>query len=432
VDPVELLRALLRFDTSNPPGDVRACIDYVGGLVRDAGIEPAVRAGEEQRPNLVARLPGRGDAPALLLQGHVDVVPARPDEWSRDPFGAELVDGVVWGRGALDMKGGVAMMVAAFLRAAREDFKPAGDLVLAVLSDEEVGSTHGAKYLVSEHPELFADARYALGEIGGFTRWVGDRRIYPIHVGEKQRCLLRATLHGRGGHASTSVRGTAANKLGRFLSVLEQRRLPVHLTPMVREMLHAMGSVLPFQRRAAMRALAVPVLTDRVLDLLGADARALDPLLHNTATPTVVAGGASTNVIPTEITVDLDGRVLPGQTPEDLVEELHTLVGDLADVELVMHEPAAPADPDMALYPMLAEIMREHDPGGHPIPALVAGFTDARCFAQLGIQTYGFLPMRLPRDITTGLIHAADERIPAEAIEFGTSCVWEVLRRYSA
>ena len=430
--PVELLRALLRFDTSNPPGNERPCLEFVAGLLRAAGIEPQLLGRDPERPNLIARVRGRGTSPPLLLYGHVDVVPANSAEWRHPPFAGELVDGEVWGRGALDMKGGVAMIVAAVLRAARERLEPAGDLILALASDEETGSEMGAKYLVEEHSDLFEGVRFALSEIGGFTEWVGDRRLYPVQVAEKQRCLIRATIGGQGGHPSTVVRDTAAMKLGRLLTTLEKRRLPVHVTSAVREMLGAMASALPVHQRVALRPLAVPRLTDRLLDLFGKEAVSLDPLLHNTATPTVVRGGESTNVIPTEITVDLDGRVLPGQTPPDLVRELEALLPGLAEFGLVHEEPAARADPDLALYPMLAEIIRERDHVGTPMPTLIPGYTDARHFARLGIQTYGFLPMRLPPHITTALIHAPDERIPAEAVVFGADCVYEAIRRYRA
>jgi acetylornithine deacetylase/succinyl-diaminopimelate desuccinylase-like protein len=430
--PVELLRALLRFDTSNPPGNERPCLQFVSELLQNAGVGVRFFARDDQRPNVVARLHGRGDSPPLLLYGHIDVVPANASEWKHDPFGGELIDGEVWGRGALDMKGGAAMLVSAVLRAAREGLAPAGDLILTLASDEETGSELGAKFLVEQHAGLFEGARFALSEIGGFTQWVAGRRLYPIQVAEKQRCLIRATVRGAGGHPSTIVRGTAANKLGRLLTRLEKRRLPVHLTPVVREMLEAMASALPIHERLALRPLTVPALTDRLLDLFGKDAESLDPLLHNTATPTVIRGGQSTNVIPTEIAVDLDGRVLPGQTPDDLVRELEALLGGLAEVELIDAEPPPRADADLTLYPMLADILREHDPGGTPMPTLVPGYTDARYFAQLGIQTYGFLPMRLPPHITTALIHAPDERIPADAVEFGASCVYEAVRRYSA
>ena len=429
-NPVELLRALTRFDTSNPPGDVRACVEFVAVLLRERGIEPLVVGLEPERPNLIARLPGRGSSPPLLLYGHLDVVPASPAEWTRPPFDAELVDGEVWGRGTLDMKGGVAMMLSAFLRVAAERLEPAGDLILALTSDEETGSEFGAKYLVEEHADHFDGVRYALSEFGGFTQWTGGRPLYPIQVAEKQRCLVRATIRGTGGHPSTVVGGTAAGKVGRVLRALEKRRLPVHVTPVVRSMLEAMAGALPLHERLALRPILIPAFTDRLLDLFGKDGAALDPLLHNMATPTVLRGGDSTNVIPTEVMVDLDGRVLPGQTPVDLVRELEALLPGLAEFEIVREEPAVRADPDLTLYPILAEIIQEREPAGTPFPMLLPGYTDARYFSRLGIQTYGFLPMRLPKHITTKLIHAADERVPADAIEFGAECVYEVVRRY--
>jgi acetylornithine deacetylase/succinyl-diaminopimelate desuccinylase-like protein len=431
-DPVDLLRELIRFDTSNPPGNERACLEFVAGILEQSAIESRFLARDPERPNLVARFAGRAKAPPLLLYGHIDVVPARADEWLHPPFAGELVDGDVWGRGALDMKGGVAMLVTALLRIAAADGPPTGDVVLILTSDEECGSELGAKFLVDEHAELFTGVRYAFSEIGGFTEWVGDRRLYPIQVAEKRRCLVRATITGTGGHPSTVVRGTAAAKLGRLLRALDKKRLPAHVTPHVRWMVAAMAEALPAHQRIASRALLSERLTDRLLDLLGKDAAALDALLHNTATPTVVRGGESTNVIPTEFTVDLDGRVLPGQTPADLVRELKGLVGELAEFEVVHAEPAVPAEPDLTLYPMLAEIIRREDPDGVPIPALIPGYTDARYFAQLGIQTYGFLPMRLPKAITVDLIHAPDERVPAEAIHFGAGCLVDAIRRVSA
>jgi acetylornithine deacetylase/succinyl-diaminopimelate desuccinylase-like protein len=394
------------------------------------GVEPRFVAGDPERPNLVARLPGKGAAPPLLIYGHVDVVPANAAEWRHPPFSADIVDGEVWGRGALDMKGGIAMILAASLRAATEGLAPAGDLIIALTVDEERGSELGAKYLVEEHPELFAGVRYALSELGGFTQWTGGRPLYPIQVAEKQRCLIRATIRGEGGHPSTIVRGTAAAKLGRLLTTLEKKRLPVHVTPVVREMLRAMAGVLPLHERLALRPVLVPALTDRLLDLFGKDGASLDPLLHNTATPTVLAGGDSTNVIPTEVSVELDGRVLPGHTPRDLVRELEGLVDGAADFEIVREEPAARADADLTLFPVLADIIRELEPQGTPIPMLLPGYTDARYFSRLGIQTYGFLPMRLPTHITTALMHAPDERIPADAVTFGSECLYEAIRRY--
>ena len=429
LDPVTLLQELIRFDTSNPPGNERACLEYLAEILGTAGIECRLVAREHERPNLLARVPGEQNAPPLLLYGHVDVVPARAEEWKHPPFGGDLIDSAVWGRGALDMKGGVAMLVSALVCAA-EEAPLESSVVLALTSDEERGSHLGAKFLVEEHADFFAGVRYALGEIGGFTEWVGDRRLYPIQVAEKQRCLVRATVHGAGGHPSTVVRGTAAAKLGALLKTLDGKRLPAHVTPSARRMLTVMADAFPPHERLALRGLQQERATNPLLRALGQQAAPLDAILHNTATPTVIRGGESSNVIPTELSVELDGRVLPGFGPGDLVRELEDLAGDLAEFELVDEEPPPTADADLALYPMLADIISRRDSGSVPIPALLPGYTDARYFARLGIQTYGFLPMRLPREITVDLIHAPDERVPADAIRFGTECLLEAIQRY--
>src|SRR5579884_941105 len=255
VDPADLLQDLIRFDTSNPPGNERPCLEFVASALAEAAIESRFIAKEPDRPNLIARVRGAGEASPLLLYGHVDVVPARPEGWTRQPFSGDAVDGVIWGRGALDMKGGVAMLIAALLRVAGRASPPAADLILVLTSDEERGSRLGAKFLVDEHPELFSGVRYAFSEIGGFTEWVGDRRLYPVQVAEKQRCLVRATIRGAGGHPSTVVRGTAAAKLGRFLTRLDKRRLPAHVTPLGREMIGAMAAALPAHQRLALQGL---------------------------------------------------------------------------------------------------------------------------------------------------------------------------------
>lgn len=429
LDPVELTQALIRFDTTNPPGLERECIQFLSGVLRRAGVEPTIVGRDRDRPNLVARLPGRAAAPPLLLHGHVDVVPATPSEWIRPPFAGDLVEGELWGRGALDMKSGVAMLVAAFLGA--RDEPPAGDVILALVSDEEKGSDYGAAYLVDEHAHLFDGVRFAVGEGGGGKQWIGGRPFYPISVAEKQRCLIRATMRGSGGHASLVVRDSAMGRLGRLLDALERKRLPVHVTDVVREMLAAMASRLPLHERLALRPALVPALTDRLLDVFGRDGDALDPLLHNTATPTVVRAGESTNVVPTEVTVEIDGRLLPGQTPMDLVGELERLVPGVARYEVVREEPALPAKRDMTLYPLLAGVLAERDPASFPFPVLLPGFTDARHFAKLGIQGYGFLPLSLPPGVPTTLAHAPNERVPAEAVRFGTACLGDVLRRYA-
>jgi acetylornithine deacetylase/succinyl-diaminopimelate desuccinylase-like protein len=427
---VELLQSLIRFDTSNPPGNERACIEFVGRLLEEAGIEHRYLALEAERPNLVARINGRGEAAPLLLYGHVDVVAADPQEWRHPPFGGDFVEGEVWGRGALDMKGGVAMLLSALMSALSTENPPAGDIILALTSDEEAGSHTGMKFLVEGHAELFDGVRHALSEFGGYTLWQNGRRFVPIQVAEKQRCLIRATVSGKGGHASTIVRGTASEKLGVLLSRLASHRLPLHVTPVARLMLESMAQELPRHEQLAIRGLLTRGVGAPLLRVLGKAERMVAPLLCNTATPTGIQGGTGSNVIPTELSIELDGRVLPGLTTEALLDELESLAGGRATFELLSKEPAAPASPDLSLMPLLTAVMTERDPGCVPIPMLLPGYTDARYISKLGIQTYGFLPMRLPPEIGTSLVHAADERIPAETLEFGTNCLLDVIHKY--
>ena len=427
--PVELLRQLIRFDTTNPPGNEAECIAYLRRLLEDAGCEVELYAKDPARPNLVSRLKGSGDRAPLLLQGHVDVVTTAAQDWMRPPFGGELVDGWVWGRGALDMKGGVAMMVSAFLRAAGDGAKLTGDVVLAVLADEEAGGDFGAKFLVEEHAHLFDGVRYSLGEFGGFTLEIAGRSIYPIQVAEKQICWLKATIPGRGGHGAVPQRGGTMARLGKFLSDLDRKRTPIHVTPVARAMIEGMAAAVSRPNRDVLRALLRPRLTDRVLPLLGDRARPMEGLLRNTVNATIIRASEKVNVVPSTVEVELDVRALPGFGPDDVLAEVRDLVGDDIELELVRYDPGPPA-PRLDQFDILAAILRELEPAAVPVPMLQAGVTDARFFAQLGIQNYGFLPLRLPGDFRfTNLIHAADERVPADAIEFGAEAVYRALQR---
>jgi len=431
--PVELLQSLIRFDTTNPPGNEAECIRYVDGLLTAAGFETALLARDPMRPNLIARLHGLGKARPLLLYGHIDVVTTENQRWQHPPFEGRLVDGYVWGRGAFDDKGGVAMLLAAFLRAKAEGLTPLGDVVLAIVSDEEHGGHYGAEYLVEDHPALFKGIRYAIGESGGFTFYIGRQRFYPIMVAEKQGCIIKATVRGPSGHALLPARGAATARLARLLERLDQRRLPVHMTSVMRQMLTRASQATPFPTSLVLSLLLKPALTDRLLDALGAKGQALDPLLHNTVTAYAIRGGESGKfVVPSEIIIELTASMLPGYTPQDVMAELRGIVGEEVELEVIgsAYQPN-PAEPDMGLFETLGGILREADPAGTPLPILIPTPTDGRTFARLGIQTYGFLPMKLPAWFDVSQIsHAADERIPAEALDFGASAIYKVLQRF--
>lgn len=428
--PIELLRDLIRFDTTNPPGNEGPCVAYVDRLLTGAGFETTILARDPARPNLITRLAGRGDAPPLLLYGHVDVVTTAHQAWTHPPFEGVVADGCVWGRGALDMKGGVAMMLAALLHARGRGLAPAGDVVLAVLSDEEAGGDFGARFLVESHPALFEGIRYAIGEFGGFTMHLAGKRFYPIMVAEKQICWLKATIRGPGGHGAMIMRGGAMAHLGTFLRRLDRGRLPVQVTPVVREMVEQMAAASPLPARALLSQLLNPRGADAALRVLGARGRMLEPLLRHTVNATIVSGGEKVNVIPSEITINLDGRLLPGFGPDALVEGLRRIAGSDFEIELVRHDPGPPA-PDMALFPTLSRILRQADPDGIPVPMLIPGVTDARHLSRLGIQTYGFLPMALPPDLPLAqVVHAADERVPTDALGFGARAIFRLLGEF--
>ena len=431
-DVVELLADLIRFDTTNPPGNESACIAYVQRLVEEAGVETRIVAKDDARPNLVARVPGAGEAPPLLLYGHVDVVTTAGQQWAHPPFGGELVDGWVWGRGALDMKGGVAMLVDAFLRAARGELKPRGDVILAVLSDEENGGDFGARFLAEEHADLFDGVKHALGEFGGARMPVGGRSFYPIQVAEKQICWLKGTVHGPGGHAAIGVRGSAMGKVGRILARLDSGRLPVHVTPVVRAQIEAMADAMPRPQSLLLRSLLDPRLAEIALRAPLPELRPLDRALRNTVSATIVHGGSKINVVPSEVELELDARSLPGFGPTDVIREIHSLVGPELELEVVRHDPY-PAHSDLSQLDTLSAILRELDPDAVPVPMLQVGVTDGRFFASIGIQTYGFLPLKLPDGFDfLKVIHAADERVPADAVRFGAEAVGRVLERYAA
>nr|BAV57449.1 peptidase M20 [Streptomyces sp. SANK 60404] len=434
-DVVELTRQLIRFDTTNPPGDEAACVRYVAGLLAAAGLETRLLGRDPARPNLIARLPGRGEAPTLLLHAHVDVVPTEGQRWTRPPFAADLVDGEVWGRGAVDMKGQLAMMLTAVLQLRAAGTPPAGDIVLAVVCDEEAGSAAGAKFLVDQHPELFDGVRYAIGEDGGATLSLGgDIRFHPIVVAEKRACWVRAVLRGATGHASRVTGDTGAvHKLTRLLNAIDGGGLGIVMTPAVDAMLKELEQALPWHasdRVAAFRA--DPADAGHLTGFDDRDIRYLRSIVQHTVNATVINGGTKTNVLPPEITVELDGRLLPGEfdTPGFLAE-LRARAGVEMELEVLVEGEQMPQPRLGAFYQRLAGVLKEHDPAGVPVPMVTTASTDARLFPRLGIETYGWLPLHHAGTTSyRDMLHVADERIAVDALRFGARCFHDLLLRY--
>lgn len=428
-DPVALLQSLTRIDTTNPPGNEAAAIDLLDETLSHAGISTRREALDPSRPNLIARVPGAGTAPPLLIHGHVDVVPTADQEWSHPPFSGDVVDGFVWGRGTLDMKGPVVTMVDALTRLAEDPTPPPGDVILCLVADEEAGGDHGVRFLVEQRPEIFEGVRYALGEFGGFPLVIGGTRFYPIQVAERLPVRVQAIVRGPGGHASLPLDDTATAEVGRVLVALARRKLPIHLTDAARLMIEGMVEHTTGATRAAVRMLLDERTAGVALRILRSQLGILEPMLRNMVTPTIVEGGTAPNVVPARVDVTLDGRMLPGVTSEELLAEVRAVVGDR--VELICHVDAPPVTggPDMGLYETLADAIRGRDPDGVPLPYLMPATTDGRWLAALGIQHYGFTPMTLPDGFQfQRTVHAADERIPVEALEFGAAAYLQVMR----
>ncbi len=428
--PELILQKLIQFNTTNPPGHEKACINYIKDLLGAYGIVSTIVSRDENRPNLIARLKGEGDAAPLLLYGHVDVVTTENQRWTHDPFAGEIIDGYVWGRGAVDMKGCVAMMIAAFLKAKVEQTQLSGDVLLVILSDEEDGGDDGAKFLVEQHPELFDGVHYALGEFGGFSMELEGVRFYPIMVAEKQMCSLKVTLRGQGGHGSMPVKDGVMNKLAVFLEKLNQP-LPIHITPVIMEMIEGIANEMPFPKKQALKQLANPRMTRTILKLLGKQGQLFEALLHHTVAATIIHTSDKVNVIPGEVTVEIDGRILPGFTEEQFLHELKELIKD-DEIEIeVTRADITNAKVDMELFDRLATIIKEKDPDGVPIPFVLPGVTDGRFLSSLGIQTYGFTPLRLPPEFDfLKTVHAEDERVPVDALYFGADGIFKALQSF--
>jgi acetylornithine deacetylase/succinyl-diaminopimelate desuccinylase-like protein len=434
-DAVELLRALVRFDTSNPPGDEAECIAYLAEGLRQAGLEPELVSPAPRRANLVARLPARGggDLPPLLLNGHVDVVAAEVGRWRHPPFAGEVHGGAVWGRGTVDMKQMVAMSVTVIRLLARLGAPLRRDLLLAAVADEEAGCAMGSAYLVDHHPDKVR-AGFALGEVGGFTLNLGRRPVYPVQVAEKGVCWMRARTRGATGHGSLPRADNAVVRLAEAVT-RASRRLPLHPSPEVRRFIAALADSQPRPARDILPLLLRPRLSNLVLDRMVRQptaARGLNALLRNTISPTVLRAGYKTNVIPGEAVAELDGRIAVGSSEQELLAELAAVLGPDVELEVLRSVPPTVASPDTELFEVIGEVVAEHHPGAVAVPSVTPGFTDAKYWSELGATCYGFAPIRLePSDgAFADLFHGDDERVPVAGFKAGLRMLADVVARF--
>ncbi len=436
---IRYLRDLIRIPSVNPPnggdGETRAA-GYCAEVLTSAGIAAEVLEETPGRGSCFARLPATvaHPEPPLILLSHIDVVPVEAAGWSRDPFGAELIDGVVWGRGAVDMKNMVAMELEVMLSLARAGGERRRDLVFAALADEEAGGSHGAGHWVGARPDLFsaADGRAALAalnEVGGYSMTIGDQRTYTIQVAEKG--IIWARLHATGtpGHGSMPHADNAAVKLAAAVTSLAAAARPARVIPTVRAFFDALGLGMAADAAArgddlAARALLEAQVSDPVLR------RSLDAMLRDTVTPTVIHAGTKMNVIPGSGEGEVDVRTLPGTDQAALLAELQAIIGDAATLDAALALPPVEWPADAPIVAVMTDALRRADPDASVAPMMITPGTDAKALATIGIPTYGFAPLRLDADTPfLSLFHAHDERVPVSAIGFGLPVLHEVVER---
>lgn len=432
VDPqdeaVAICRDLLRIDSSNygdgsGPGE-RAAAEYVATALSDVGWEPVVVESAPRRTSVVARIPGTDPTrPALVLHGHTDVVPARAEDWAVDPFGAEERDGLLWGRGAVDMKDMDAMILAVVRDMARTGWRPPRDVVVAMFADEEAGGRFGARWAVDNRPDLFDGASEAVSEVGGFSVTVGGRRAYLLQTAEKGLLWLRLVASGRAGHGSQVNEDNAVTALAAAVARIGTYAWPVRLTSTVRALLEGVADLtgLPFDAED-------PAAVGNLVDALGSAKKFVASSLRTSSNPTQLAAGYKANVIPGSAEATVDVRFLPGE--EDAVgRTLADLAGPGIVMEDVHRDIALEAPFASPLVDAMVAALEAEDPGAVVLPYLLSAGTDNKSLARLGIVGYGFAPLRLPADLDfAGMFHGVDERVPIDALRFGVRTLERFLR----
>ncbi len=428
---VQLCQELIRIDTSNygdgsGPGEAEAA-EYVEARLKEVGLEPErIEFGAARREGVVVRIPGRDRTrPAFLVHVHLDVVPAQASDWSHPPFAAEIDDDggvpMIYGRGAVDMKDMNAMTLAVIRSWARNGVQPDRDVVVMFLPDEEAGGRQGGHWIVDNRPDLFEGVTEAIGEVGGFSMTVrDDLRLYLVQTAEKGIGWLKLTAAGRAGHGSMLNDDNAVTALCEAVARIGQIQFPVRVTPTVRDFLAALSDATGMKLD--------PDDMDATLAALGPMARLVGATLTNTAAPTMLGAGYKVNVIPGEATAHVDTRFLPGYEDE-LFAAIDAVLGDKVTREFAVHDIAVETTFDGPSIDLMAAALKAEDPHAVAVPYMLSGGTDAKSISRLGIRCYGFAPLLLPPTLDFGsLFHGVDERVPVDALKFGTRVLDRFLR----
>jgi acetylornithine deacetylase/succinyl-diaminopimelate desuccinylase-like protein len=422
---VRIARDLIRIDTTNYGGGrskgEREAAEYVGAFLEGLGLETEYYEPIDRRTNVMARVAGKNpEKPALVLHGHLDVVPAIAEDWAVDPFAGEIKDGLLWGRGAVDMKNMDAMILASVADMIRRGEQPERDLILVFFADEENGGVEGSALVVKDRPEWFAGATEAISEVGGYSIPIGDKSAYLLQVGEKALMWITLRARGRAGHGSRVHRDNAITRLAAAIEKIGTASWPVELTDTTRALLDGMRGVCGSD-------IADP---DELASLAGPAEAFLASTWRTTTNPTGLTAGYKHNVIPDTAEATVDVRVLPG-TEDRVLAEIQELIGD--DIEIAMfHRDIGLEVPfEGALVEAMVGAIETNDPGVPVLPYLLGAGTDNKALATIGITGYGFAPLKLPRDLDfTGMFHGVDERVPLDALVFGQRVLTDLIRTY--
>jgi len=430
-EAVRHLQALIRLETVNPPGNETLAAEYLADILRDEGIEPVILEGAPGRGTLVARLRSTGEAAPLLLMGHTDVVPAEADQWTHPPFAAEIADGYIFGRGAVDMKQMVTMELMVMLLLRRMGVPLRRDVIFMASADEEAGGEWGANWMVDNHPDLIR-AEYALNEGGGFAFKVGETVFYACQTAEKGYARFTLRARGKPGHASVPHNDNAVVHLATAIRRLGEHALPVHATTTLRTMFKTIGETQTPEVRTALQTLldggglepdSLPIREDL--------RRTFVAMLHNTATPTMLQAGSRVNVIPSVAEARVDGRIVPNQTKESFRAEMGAVLGDQVEIEFLDYGAPLESRPDSPLFEVIRQVMMETMPDAVLVPYMLTGATDAKHVTRLGTHVYGFSPVLYnPRVEHFGLAHGHDERIAVDSMGFGTHTLFDVTKHF--
>ncbi|MFF3784866.1 M20/M25/M40 family metallo-hydrolase [Streptomyces sp. NPDC001933] len=428
-ESVTFTSELIRIDTTNRGGGdcrERPAAEYVAERLAAAGLEPTLLERTPGRTNVVARIPGTDpSADALLVHGHLDVVPAEAADWTVHPFSGEVRDGVVWGRGAIDMKNMDAMVLAVVRAWARAGIRPRRDVVIAYTADEEASAEDGSGFLADRHAGLFEGCAEGISESGAFTFHAGpDLPLYPIAAGERGTAWLKLTAHGKAGHGSKVNRNNAVSSLAAAVARIGEHEWPVRLTPTVRAALTEIAALHGIHPDLDAPGFDV----DELLGKLGPAADLVAPTVRNSSNPTMLEAGYKVNVIPGHATAFIDGRMVPGGEDE-FHATLDRLTGPDVDWEFHHREVPLQAPVDSPTFAKLRAAIERFDPAGHTVPYCMSGGTDAKQFSRLGITGYGFSPLKLPVGFDyQALFHGVDERVPVDALHFGVRVLDHYLR----